>query len=90
MFRRGRTDANQTEIVEALRKRGVSVAITSAVGNGFPDLVCSWQGRTVLLEVKRSEKEKLTPDQVKFFEGWRGEWARVSNSVEAWEVVRGE
>lgn len=87
MFRRGRTDANQREIVEALRARGVSVAITSNVGNGFPDLVCAWQGRTVLIECKRSEKEKLTPDQVRFFQAWRGKWARVSNSVEAWEAV---
>lgn len=87
MFRRGRTDANQEEIVKGLRDRGATVAITSSVGAGFPDLVVGHRGRTYLLEVKRSEKEKLTDDQVKFQQTWRGQWARVSNSVEAWEVV---
>lgn len=87
VFRRGRTDANQTEIVEALRKLGVSVAITSAVGKGFPDLVCGYRGKTYLIEVKTDDKKKLTDDQKAFYGAWRGQWARVSNSVEAWEVV---
>lgn len=37
--RAARVDANQTKVVEHLRKAGLSVAITSALGNGFPDLV---------------------------------------------------
>ena len=87
MFRRGRTDANQREIVKALRGMGVSVAITSAVGKGFPDLVCGYRGKTFLIEVKTDEKKKLTKDQMEFYSEWRGQWARVSNSVEAWEAV---
>ncbi len=38
-----RTDANQNEIVEGLRKVGCTVAVTSAAGDGFPDIVV---GRT--------------------------------------------
>jgi Holliday junction resolvase len=87
MFRRGRTDANQEEIVRELRARGVSVAVMSKAGDGFPDLVAGHRGRTYLLEVKTGPNEKLTPAQIKFQQSWRGQWARVSNAVEAWEVV---
>lgn len=41
MRRKGKVDGNQTKVVEALRKAGLSVAITSSLGNGFPDLVVS-------------------------------------------------
>lgn len=37
--RAAKTDANQTKVVEHLRRAGLSVAVTSMVGNGFPDLV---------------------------------------------------
>jgi hypothetical protein len=89
MFRRGRTDANQSEIVKELRARGASVAVLSNTGGGFSDLVVGFRGRNVLLEVKTGPNEKLTPAQVKFQQTWRGQWARVSNSVEAWEIVCG-
>lgn len=45
MYRAARTDANQSPIVEILRRTGRSVAITSALGNGFPDLVVGWRGQ---------------------------------------------
>lgn len=48
-----RTDANQQEIVDALRKAGCRVQCTHAVGRGFPDLVVlTPDGLLVLLEVK--------------------------------------
>lgn len=79
-------DANQDEIVKALRDAGATVAITSAVHKGFPDLVVGFKGRTYLLEVKDGRKipsaQKLTPDQVRFFAEWEGH-AAVVNSVEA-------
>ena len=59
---RHRADHNQAEIVKALRKVGVSVHVTSSVGDGFPDLVCSLRKGVKLLEVKRPG-ESLTPDQ---------------------------
>ena len=49
---RPRADTNQSEIVEALREHGVHVVITTALGSGFPDLVCGYRGLTVLMEVK--------------------------------------
>lgn len=62
-MKHGRIDANQSEIVAALRACGCTVAITSDVGGGFPDLVVGYQGRNFLLEIK-TPGGKLTPDQV--------------------------
>ena len=67
MRRAARTDANHREIVEALRAAGASVTDTSAVGDGFPDLVVSYRNVWHLAEVKDGQKSpsrrKLTPEQ---------------------------
>ena len=80
-------DKNQAEIVKALRDIGVSVAITSNVGNGFPDLVCAARhaNRNVLIEVK-AEGECLTPEQVRFHASWRGPIFIVHSVAEALEL----
>lgn len=70
-MRRSRSDGNQAAIVSALRKIGVSVAVTSQVGGGFPDLVCSTALVTTLLEVK-IPGEGLTDDQLVFHATWKG------------------
>jgi len=76
MRARGRTDANQARIVEALRRVGASVSVTSGVGNGFPDLLVGWRGRTILIEIKDGEKppseRKLTEAEAYFLENWKG------------------
>ena len=94
--RGGKPDANQARIVEALRKIGCSVSITSQVGNGFPDLLVGFRGRTVLLEVKDSEKppsaRKLTDAEAHFLATWKGGPAVVVNNEEEAiaAVLRGE
>lgn len=80
---RAKVDDNQKVIVEALRKAGRAVAITSTVGNGFPDLVVGFGGKNFLLEIKKTSKSKLTPDQLEFISFWRGQWARVETVEEA-------
>ena len=65
MFRRHRADDNQGPIVAGLRAIGVHVAITSQVGDGFPDLVVSYRGWWSPIEVKGSG-EGLTDDQIVF------------------------
>jgi hypothetical protein len=74
--RAAKVDANQGDIVAALRKAGASVAITSAMGAGFPDLVVGLRGINYLMEVKDGEKwacrRKLRPDQQEFHAGWQG------------------
>lgn len=91
MRRAARTDANHREIVDALRKVGASVADTSGVGGGFPDLVVGVRGITFLLEVKDGSKppsaRKLTEDQAEFARMWRGHWVCVSSVDEAIKEV---
>jgi hypothetical protein len=86
-----RTDANQKQIVEALRKLGYSVEVTSQVGKGFPDIIVGGIHKATgkranwLLEIKDGSqppsKRKLTPDEVLWHERWRG-IVFVVNSVE--------
>jgi Holliday junction resolvase len=69
-----RTDANQVEIVAALRKAGAKVYVSSSFGKGFPDLLALYQGQLFMLEVKDGSKppsaQKLTKDQEKFHADW--------------------
>ena len=77
MRTKARTDANQKAIVTALRRIGASVAVTSGIGNGFPDIVVGYRGRNYLIEIKDGDKppskRKLTPDEAAWHEAWRGE-----------------
>ena len=86
MRRRGRVDANQREIVAALRQIGASVQSLADIGKGCPDLLVGRAGRTFLLEVKDGSKVKsaraLTPDEEAWIEGWRGAPVYVVESVE--------
>jgi len=86
-----RVDANQREITEGLRRLGVSVYPTHAVGAGFPDLVCGSLGRNYLLEIKDEGKppsrQRLTDDEKVFHNNWRGQVAVVKNLKEAQAVI---
>ena len=85
-LRRSRTDDNQGAIVDALRAIGASVAITSQVGDGFPDLVVASFGEHFLMEVK-VPGGRLTPAQVDFYRGWAGPVYIVETEAEAIAVV---
>ena len=63
-------DENEVEIVNALRAIGASVAHLSS--KGIPDLLVSFKNKLFLMEVKK-KNGKLTPEQVKFHENWKGE-----------------
>jgi hypothetical protein len=71
MRRAARVDENHGEIRDALRKAGVIVFDASHIGQGFPDLACSFKGFTMLVEVKMP-KGKLTRDQERFKADWQG------------------
>ncbi len=78
-----RSDANQPEIVQALRDVGATVDII-----GEPvDLLVGWKGRNYLLEVKPDEKADLRPSQVEFFRDWRGTVVRVNSVPEALAAI---
>lgn len=70
-MRRAKTDANQREVVAALRAAGWVVALTHRLGDGYPDLHASKNDQAVLIEVKQPG-EKLTPAEAKFHADWQG------------------
>jgi Holliday junction resolvase len=86
MRRAARTDANQAEVVKALRDAGATVTDTSGVGSGFPDLCVGYKNATYCLEVKDGSKppsaQKLSQHQEKWHREWKGH-ACVVNSPEA-------
>jgi hypothetical protein len=78
MRTRGRTDANQSEVVKQLRQMGASVAIISSVGGGVPDLIVGVAGRNYLVELKDPNKPPserlLTNEEETFRRSWSGQW----------------
>jgi hypothetical protein len=84
--RAAKIDANQPEIVAALRKAGALVIPTHMVGGGFPDLVVCFRGQTLLMEVKDGSKPPsarlLTPDQLAFHAAWIGGPLSIVQDVE--------
>lgn len=87
MFRAARTDENQKSIVDYLRKHHMEVQHLHSVGKGCPDLLVGYKGVNVLLEIKRDETKKLTPDQVIWHHNWRGQVATVATAQQAYDVV---
>jgi hypothetical protein len=87
MRRAARIDANQEQIVSALRAAGASVQSLAGVGVGVPDLLVGYQGKTLLLEIKDGKKppseRRLTEDQLKWHGAWRGGPLAVVDSVDA-------
>ena len=85
MRRAMRVDANQEQIVSALRARGAGVRVISQ-GDGIPDLLVGYRGYTILMEVKDGQKvpsaRKLTLAEQKFFDDWQGGMLVIVNSVE--------
>lgn len=74
-----RVDANQTEIVMALRKAGAYVWVI-----GLPvDLLVGYKDRTFLVEVKTTSKKRLTSLQADFFNNWTGSTLVRIDSVKA-------
>lgn len=73
-------DKNHIEIKTEFINLGFSVADTYRLSN-FVDLVVGKYGSTWLVEVK-SEKGKLTENQMKFFDSWRGSPPLVVKSVQ--------
>ena len=63
-----RVDANQEQIVSALRSVGAYVWII-----GLPvDLLVGYKNHTFLVELKSGPKKRLTKLQADFFENWSG------------------
>lgn len=89
-----RTDGNHSTIVNQCRRLGFSVFSTHTVGDGFVDIVVGHKGRNYLFEVKDPaqppSKRKLTPDEVKFHESWRGQIDVVECVEDILRIVNSE
>ena len=89
--RAAKIDANQNEIVAILRGCGATVQSLAATGKGTPDLLVGFRGQNWLIEVKDGAKppsaRKLTPDQVDWHGGWKGQVAVCTTADEALFII---
>ena len=69
-------DANQTAVVEALRRVGALVQHLHTVGGGCPDLLVGFRGKLWLLEVKDGRKppsaRALNDAELEWHRRWAG------------------
>jgi Holliday junction resolvase len=94
MRRATRIDANQPEIVRALREAGATVQPLHAVGKGCPDLVVGYGGANFLLEVKDpgriAKRGTVRPSDemhAEWHTKWRGQVQIVWDAVEALQAI---
>lgn len=79
MRRAARVDANQKDIVQALRDAGAYVYIL-----GLPiDILVGFANKTYLVEIKHGSGKRLTKLQQDFFENWTGGTLCRINDVES-------
>ncbi len=88
--RAAKRDANEAQIVAALRAAGCTVQRLSEPG--VPDLLVGRQGRdgrgvNYLLEVKDPREGHLTREQDRWLMGWNGHYAIVTSEIEALQAV---
>ena len=75
-MRAAKIDANQEQVVTALRAAGATVQSLAGVGKGTPDLLVGYKGQTLLMEVKDGfkppSKKSLNEDQLRWHGSWKG------------------
>lgn len=76
-----KVDANQPEIVEALRDAGLAVLDLHTLGKGCPDILVSDRRDMLLVEIKAPGKD-LQPNQVQWFLEWSGKQPFVATTAE--------
>lgn len=82
-----RVDANQAEIVKALRDFGCTVQCLHMVGKGCPDLLVGYQSMNILIEVKVGDA-KLTDVEKEWCDKWAGDYSIARSPGHAVEIVR--
>jgi hypothetical protein len=84
MRRAARRDANEGDIIKAMRAEGAYVKQIN--DEGLFDLLVSHRGETLLVEVKDGAKppsaRRLTDAEQKFHDEWPGSDLYIVNSVE--------
>jgi Holliday junction resolvase len=84
--RAARVDANQQQIVSALRAAGASVQSLAAIGKGCPDILAAFRGLLYLMEIKR-DKGKPNELQAEWHAEWRAAVYVVRTPDEALRVI---
>lgn len=91
MRRIAKVDANQNEIVKALRAVNASVQPIHTVGGGTPDLLVGFRQKNFLLEVKDGSlspsRKRLTPDEQTWHDGWQGQVVIVESVEQALAAI---
>ena len=94
MRKAAKTDANHSQVVNALRQIGASVQSLATTGKGCPDLLVGYHGINYLMEVKDGDKvlskQKLTIDQEHWHSLWRGSVHIVKSVDEALKILLDE
>jgi hypothetical protein len=87
MMRAAKIDANQEQVVTALRAAGATVQSLAGVGKGTPDLLVGYKGQTLLLEIKDGNKppskRSLNEDQLRWHGAWKGGALAVVDNPDA-------
>lgn len=91
MRRAAKIDANQNQVVDALRRLGYSVLHLHTIGKGCPDILVGKSGKNYLFEIKDPEKprssRKLTEDEEEFRSKWRGQVHTIHTWEEAMRIM---
>lgn len=91
MRRAANIDANQPEIVAALRDVGASVTHLHSVGSGCPDILVGHKGTNWLIEIKDGSKipskQQLNAKQIEWHQQWRGQVAVARTAAEALQII---
>lgn len=86
-----RIDANQPDIVRALRKIGASVQSLASVGHGCPDLLVGYRNKNFTFELKDPSqppsKRRLTPDETEWHQSWKGQIHVIETFEEALKII---
>jgi hypothetical protein len=84
--RASRVDANQREIVQALRDVGALVQHTHELGRGCPDLLVAFRGHLYWMEIK-TPTGTLTADEREWHRDWAGTVYVVRSVDDALRVI---
>ena len=91
MRRAANIDANQPEIVAALRAVGATVEHLHSVGAGCPDILVGHKGANWLIEIKDGSKapskQKLNERQVEWHQLWNGQVSIARTAEEALQII---
>lgn len=88
MRRAARVDANQGDIVKAMRKVGAEVTLLHRVGQGVSDLLVSWRQKWFVIECKAKSKDDLTDDQRTWISKQRAPVVIVTSPLEAVDFLQ--